>query len=229
MINAVKNAPQELSEILDSGSQALALALSTNQRHSLLAYVQLLHKWNAVYNLTAIRDPQQMLVQHILDSLAIVPTMQRLLAAHAGAMQRRVLDVGSGGGLPGIPLAIAIPDVHVTMIDPVHKKTAFLAQAKAELQLNNVQVLTGKVEALADAESNAPYAVITSRAFSSLSDFVQLAQAQLLPAGRFVAMKGQVPQAEIAALSETFVVEEVVSLSVPGLDAERCLVLIKQQ
>lgn len=213
-----------LAQDLSRGLQKLGLVLSVGQQASLMDYLALMEKWNAVYNLTAIRDPQQMLIQHLLDSLSIVPVLQRQSATPTPGQSVRLLDVGSGGGLPGIPLAVAMPQVLVTLIDPVHKKTAFLTQVKAALHLGNVRVITGKVEAMPD---EARFEVITSRAFASLADFVQLAQTRLAPLGFFAAMKGVVPASEIAQLPSGFVVQEIVPLQVPGLAAERCLVLIK--
>ncbi|TAK91440.1 MAG: 16S rRNA (guanine(527)-N(7))-methyltransferase RsmG [Burkholderiaceae bacterium] len=214
-----------LAQQLAEGVAALRLDLSPAQQTRLLDYLALLAKWNAVYNLTAIRDPQAMLVQHLLDSLAIVPE----LALHTQGRPFRLLDVGSGGGLPGIPAAIAMPQAQVMLIDPVHKKTAFLTQVKAGLQLSNLRVLTGKAEEVRAVEVDARYDVITSRAFSSLGEFVQLAQHLLAPEGFFAAMKGVVPEEEIRALPSEFHAYGVIPLQVPGLDAERCLVLIRKK
>ncbi len=210
-----------LAQNLAAGLAKLRLDLTEEQQQKLLDYLALLAKWNAVYNLTAIRDPQAMLVQHLLDSLAIVPE----LALHTQGQPFRLLDVGSGGGLPGIPVAIAMPQVQATLIDPVHKKTAFLTQAKAALKLDNLRVLTGKAE---EVETEQCFDVITSRAFSSLSEFVQLAQHLLAPEGFFAAMKGVVPEEEISQLSAPFHAHGVIPLRVPGLEAERCLVLISK-
>ncbi|AXV75602.1 MULTISPECIES: 16S rRNA (guanine(527)-N(7))-methyltransferase RsmG [Ralstonia solanacearum species complex] len=207
---------------LDAGACALGLPLDAAQLDRLLAYQVLLAKWNRVYNLTAIRDTGDMLTHHLLDSLAAVPRI-------AGLVRRvqpeapRVLDVGSGGGLPGIPLAIACPDIGVTMVDIVQKKTAFLTQCRAELGLANAQSHWGHVEKLADATG---YGVITSRAFAELNDFVRLAGHLLAPGGRMVAMKGVRPDAEIARLPEGWAVESIERLTVPGLPAERHLVIL---
>jgi 16S rRNA (guanine527-N7)-methyltransferase len=187
----------------------------------LLDYVALLAKWNAVYNLTAIRDPRQMLIQHILDSLSIVP---HLVQRNPGT----VLDVGSGGGLPGIVLAIVRPDWGVTVNDIVHKKTAFQAQAKAELGLMNLSVVTGRVETLRPgAEVSAKFDVIVSRAFAELADFVTLARHLVAEQGAILAMKGVRPDDEIERLPAGVYVEQVVRLDVPFLDAERHLVTVR--
>lgn len=210
-----------LAEELALGQQTLGLQLSADQQSSLLEYLALMVKWNAVYNLTAIRDPRAMLVQHLLDALTIVPVLTR----QTQGKTFRLLDVGSGGGLPGIPVAITMPQAQVTLIDPVQKKTAFLTQVKAALKLENLQIITGKVE---EMDESATFDVITSRAFSSLAEFVQLAQARLAPQGFFAAMKGVLPEQEMMQLPAQFHIESVLRLQVPGLDAERCLVLIKK-
>jgi len=207
-----------LSDALRKGVAGLPLALGDAQFERLLDYLALLSKWNAVYNLTAVRDPSQMVVQHLLDSLAAVP---------AFASARRVLDVGSGGGLPGMVLAIwaqeAQPDMRIAMIDTVHKKTAFLTQVKAELGLANVTVHTGRVEALQVSE---PFDVITSRAFADLSDFVNWSGHLLADGGRFIAMKGLAASEETDRLPAEWRIVEKTPLTVPGLDAERHLVII---
>lgn len=210
----------KLRVTLCAGLDSLGLALSESQIEKLLDYVALLQKWNAVYNLTAIRDPQQMLTHHILDCLAAVP-------AFVGA--RRVLDVGAGGGLPGLVLAIwaeqAQPDMRIAMIDTVHKKTAFLTQAKAELRLHNVDVHTMRVEQLRD---EAGFDVITSRAFADLSDFVQWSSHLLAPGGRFIAMKGAAAEEESNRVPAGWRVTAIQPLHVPGLDAQRYLVFIEK-
>jgi 16S rRNA (guanine527-N7)-methyltransferase len=207
-----------LADALKKGAAQLPLALSDTQLERLLDYLALLAKWNAVYNLTAVRDPSQMVVQHLLDSLAAVP---------AFVSARRVLDVGSGGGLPGMVLAIwaqeAQPAMRIDMIDTVHKKTAFLTQVKAELGLANVFVHTGRVEEMQVAE---PYDLITSRAFADLSDFVNWSGHLLAGGGRFIAMKGVAAAEETDRLPAAWRVVEKVALTVPGLDAERHLVVI---
>ncbi|WP_414691161.1 16S rRNA (guanine(527)-N(7))-methyltransferase RsmG [Noviherbaspirillum sp.] len=204
-----------LMRTLIEGVRALSLDLNDAQFAQLMDYLALLAKWNAVYNLTAVRDPAQMVTQHLLDSLAAVP-------AFAGA--KNVLDVGAGGGLPGIALAIARPDMQVSMIDTVHKKTAFLTQVKAELGLANVTVHTMRVEQLRVPEK---FDVITSRAFAELGDFVNWSGHLLKEGGRFIAMKGVLPKEEILRLPAGWKVTQVQALDVPGLNAERHLIFIE--
>ncbi|RWB54085.1 MAG: 16S rRNA (guanine(527)-N(7))-methyltransferase RsmG [Mesorhizobium sp.] len=211
---------EALAQLLAEGVGELGLDLDEAERAKLLDYVALLAKWNAVYNLTAIRDPRQMLIQHILDSLSIVPHLSQ-------RNPRSVLDVGSGGGLPGIVLAIVRPDWGVTVNDIVHKKTAFQAQAKAELGLVNLSVVTGRVETLQPgAEVPAKFDVIVSRAFAELADFVTLARHLVAQYGAILAMKGVRPDDEIARLPAGAHVEQTVRLAVPFLDAERHLVTV---
>lgn len=206
-----------LQRMLADGAQALQLSLNGAQQTQLLDYLTLLSKWNAVYNLTAVRDPVQMVTQHLLDSLAAVPSF-------SGA--QHVLDVGAGGGLPGMVLAVARPDMKVSLIDTVHKKTAFLTQAKAELGLHNVTVHTARVEQL-----QVPYKfdVITSRAFAELADFVTWSAHLLQQGGHFIAMKGVLPEEEIMHLPSGWKVTKVQPLSVPGLNAERHLIFIEAE
>ncbi|WGS42083.1 16S rRNA (guanine(527)-N(7))-methyltransferase RsmG [Burkholderia sp. JSH-S8] len=207
-----------LEKMLVDGANALGVALTDTQRNQLLDYVALLAKWNAVYNLTAIRDPQQMLIQHILDSLSIVPHLGDRVSA-------RVLDVGSGGGLPGIVLAIVRPDWQVTLNDIVQKKSAFQTQTRAELKLANLSVVTGRVETLQPgAEVPKKFDVIVSRAFADLSDFVKLARHLVAPGGAIWAMKGIHPGDEIARLPDGSHVKQTIRLAVPMLDAERHLI-----
>jgi len=211
---------EALYQLLTDGVGEVGLELSDVQLGKLLDYVALLAKWNAVYNLTAIRDPRQMLIQHILDSLSIVP---HLVQRNPGT----VLDVGSGGGLPGIVLAIVRPDWGVTVNDIVHKKTAFQAQAKAELGLTNLSVVTGRVETLRrGAEVSAKFDVIVSRAFAELADFVTLARHLVAEQGAILAMKGVRPDDEIERLPAGAHVEQIIRLDVPFLDAERHLVTV---
>ncbi len=210
---------------LRSGAQALGLQMSDDQFERLLAYMALLVKWNAVYNLTAIRDPVLMLSNHLLDCLAVVGAFQDA---------KRVLDVGAGAGLPGIILAIwaleAAPAMHISLIDTVHKKTAFLQQVKAELRLDNVTVITGRVEQLKlDAKLTGPFDIITSRAFAELSDFITWSAHLLASDGHFLAMKGAVPADEIARLAAPWAVSEIRPLSVPMLSAQRHLIRIARQ
>ena len=207
-----------LEQMLVEGTTALDLTLTDAQLNQLLDYVALLGKWNAVYNLTAIRDPKQMLIQHILDSLSIVPHLR-------GRASARVLDVGSGGGLPGIVLAIVEPDWQVTLNDIVQKKSAFQTQMRAELKLANLSVVTGRVESLQPGvEVPEKFDMIVSRAFADLSDFVKLARHLVAPGGSIWAMKGVHPDDEIARLPEGSRVKQTIRLAVPMLDAERHLI-----
>ncbi|MEM5448915.1 16S rRNA (guanine(527)-N(7))-methyltransferase RsmG [Paraburkholderia guartelaensis] len=207
-----------LARLLKEGAQALGVELTERQHEQLLDYVALLAKWNAVYNLTAIRDPRQMLIQHILDSLSIVPH----LPARADAT---VLDVGSGGGLPGIVLAIVRPDWQVTLNDIVQKKSAFQSQAKAELGLANLSVVTGRVESLRPGiEVSKKFDLIVSRAFADLADFVTLARHLVAEGGAIWAMKGVHPEGEIERLPAGTRALNTIRLSVPMLDAERRLI-----
>ncbi|BCF98864.1 ribosomal RNA small subunit methyltransferase G [Paraburkholderia sp. PGU19] len=209
---------EALAALLDDGLRELDIDLSAEQKGKLLDYVALLAKWNAVYNLTAIRDPRQMLIQHILDSLSIVPHLATLGPA-------TLLDVGSGGGLPGIVLAIVFPEWSITVNDIVHKKSAFQSQAKAELGLGNLSVVTGRVENLRPgAEVPGKFDVIVSRAFAELSDFVTLARHLVAHDGAIWAMKGVRPDGEIERLPEGAHVKQVIRLKVPALDAERHLI-----
>lgn len=206
-----------LARLLEEGAKSLGVELSGRQHEQLLDYVALLAKWNAVYNLTAIRDPRQMLIQHILDSLSILPH----LPVQAGAA---VLDVGSGGGLPGIVLAIARPDWHVTLNDIVQKKSAFQSQAKAQLGLANLAVVTGRVESLRPGvEVPKKFDLIVSRAFAELSDFVTLARHLVADGGAIWAMKGVRPEGEIERLPAGAQAIRTIRLDVPMLDAERHL------
>jgi 16S rRNA (guanine527-N7)-methyltransferase len=205
-----------LSQVLAEGITEMGLDVSAEQRAKLMDYLALMFKWNSVYNLTSLRDPMQMVTHHLLDSLAAVP-------AFAGA--QNVLDVGSGGGLPGIVLAIVRPSMKVSMIDTVHKKTAFLTQVKAELGLANVTVYTARVEQLQVSDK---FDVITSRAFADLSDFVNWSSHLLAEQGRYIALKGVAPQEEQQRLPAAWRVSGVEPLQVPRLGAERHLVHIER-
>ena len=210
----------EFSALLNEGAAKLTISLSTRQIDKLLDYLALLVKWNSVYNLTSVRDPQQMVIQHLLDAMSA-------LFAFKGA--KRVLDVGTGGGLPGIVIAIwameAEPEMQVHLIDTVKKKTAFLTQVKAELGLEQVTVHSGHVEKLVSENT---FDVITSRAFAELIDFVKLSGHLLEQDGSMIALKGKMPEEEIQRLPLAWRVEKVESLSVPGMQAERHLVWIKK-
>lgn len=206
-----------LTFMLREGVKSLTLTLSETQIEQMISYLALLSKWNSVYNLTSVRDPNEMVKQHLLDSLS---------AAHAFKDAKNVLDVGSGGGLPGMILAITYPMIHFSMIDTVSKKTAFLSQAKTELALSNVTIHTGRVELLQVAQK---FDVITSRAFSELSNFVNWSGHLLADGGHFIAMKGVAPNEEIARLPAGWRVKAIESLSVPGLDVERHLIMIEKE
>jgi 16S rRNA (guanine527-N7)-methyltransferase len=199
---------------LERGCAALGLDLGARELAQLNSYLDLLEKWNRVHNLTAIREREQMITHHVLDSLAVVKEIS----------SERVLDVGSGAGLPGIPWAIAKSSSAVTVLDSNHKKAAFLRQAVGELQLKNVSVVAERVEQWQTKER---FAVIVSRALSDLAEFVALARPLLAADGLFVAMKGVHPYEEIERLPADIHVQRVVKLTVPGLDAERHLVLLR--
>jgi 16S rRNA (guanine527-N7)-methyltransferase len=201
---------------LAPGVKTLGLTLPAEAEAVLLSYVELLVRWNQAYNLTAVRDPDEMITKHLLDSLAILPFV-------TGA---KVADVGTGAGLPGIPLAVALPGTRFTLIDSNGKKTRFVTQAKAELKLANVEVVQARTEAYAPT---ALFAQVVSRAFASLKDFATLAGGLVPPGGRLLAMKGAVPREELAELPAGFRVLAVHPLKVPGLDAERCLVELEKQ
>lgn len=205
-----------LSAVLGEGIAAMHLDVTPAQQDKLMDYLAMMFKWNAVYNLTSLRDPMQMVTHHLLDSLAAVP---------AFATARNVLDVGSGGGLPGIVLAIVRPDMILSMIDTVHKKTAFLTQVKAQLSLANVTVYTARVEQLQVSDK---FDVITSRAFADLSDFVNWSSHLLADGGRYIALKGVAPKDEQERLPAEWRVAGVEPLHVPKLDAERHLVFIER-
>lgn len=211
---------QALQAELQLGAQRLGLTLPEPCLNQLLDYLALLHKWNKVYNLTAVRDAQQMLTHHLLDCLA---------ALHAFTDARRVLDVGSGGGLPGVVIAIwakhSAPAMKIDLIDTVHKKTAFLTQVKAELKLDNLTVHTGHIEQL---KTGAIYDVITSRAFAALNDFVRWSSHVLALGGKMIAMKGPAFESELKALPHEWRVEKTETLQVPALAGERYLITLKR-
>jgi 16S rRNA (guanine527-N7)-methyltransferase len=206
-----------MTDALRTGIDLLRIAIDRAAQDKLLAYVELLDKWNRTHNLTAIREREQMITHHLLDSLAVLPH----LPATVGL---RVADVGSGGGMPGIPLAIARPDWHATLIDSNHKKTSFLTQAAIELPLPNVAVVTARVEDVVPLSS---FDIVISRAYSTLSTFTEQTGHLLAPDGRWVAMKGALPNDEMAALPATIRVEATPLLQVPGVDGERHLVIMK--
>ena len=210
-----------LAAALQADTAAMGWALPDAAAARLAAYRALLAKWNDTYNLTALRDPAQMRTQHLADCLAVVAPLRR----HAAGKPLRVLDVGSGGGLPGVVLAIVEPAWDVTCVDTVGKKAAFVRQVAAELALPNLHAEHARVEALRAAR---PFDLITSRAFASLPDFVRLTRPLLAPGGTWMAMKGKPPADEIAALPPGVQVQAVEPLQVPGLEAERCLVWLAQ-
>ncbi|MDP1593062.1 MAG: 16S rRNA (guanine(527)-N(7))-methyltransferase RsmG [Gallionella sp.] len=200
-----------LSEGLERGIVQLGMQVSSEKQVKLLDYLALLVKWNKVYNLTAIRDPQQMLSHHLLDSLAIIP--------YLGA--GRWLDVGCGAGLPGLVVAIVQPEWQFVLLDSNSKKTGFVQQAIIELGLRNVQVRCARVEEYQTADK---FDGITSRAFTELGDFLRMTRHLIAPQGRWVAMKGM-PENELSGMPDDCVMEKIIPLSVPGLDAARCLVI----
>ena len=210
-----------MSADIDPLCEALGLAPSAAQTLALSQYLGLLLHWNATYNLTAVRDRQSMLTQHLADCLAVVLPVQRALPKLPAS--NRVLDVGSGGGLPGVILAIMLPSLDVTCVDTVGKKAAFIRQAAGALGLKNLHAVHARVESLADS----PFDLIASRAFSSLADFTRLSRTLLVPGGCWMAMKGKRPEAELKALPPDIEVFHVEQLAVPRLDAERCLVLMR--
>jgi 16S rRNA (guanine527-N7)-methyltransferase len=204
---------------LQAGAAALSLTITSPQADQLLAYLDLLARWNRVYNLTAVRDAAQMGTHHLLDSLSIVPPLER----HAAGRPLAILDVGSGGGLPGVVLAIAHPEWQVTCVDAVAKKAGFVQQVALELGLRNLHSAHARVEKLAPASVD----IVISRAFASLPDFTTWTQHHLAPHGVWLAMKGKHPTDEIAALPQGTQVFHVEQLQVPGLDADRCAIWLR--
>ncbi len=214
---------QELRAPLEAGLQALGLDLTPAQIDTLMEFQALLGKWNKVYNLTAVRDPQEMLTHHLLDSLAAVPALQRHLAQMPAREGRTaMLDVGSGGGLPGVVFAICCPQIDVHCVDTVGKKAAFIQQAAATLRLPNLRGIHSRVEQLTTR-----YPLISCRAFASLADFTSWSRQALEEGGTWLAMKGKHPDEEIAALPADVQVFHVEPLKVPGLDAERCILWLR--
>lgn len=209
----------ELAGRVSSGAAALGLPLSAQQVGLFVAYVRLIERWNATYNLTAVRNPRAMVSQHIIDCLAAAAALSRRCDATPGG---RLLDVGSGAGLPGLVIAVVAPTMEITCVDSIGKKSAFITHAAGALGLRNVTAVQGRVEAIVDRS----FDVVASRAFASLSDFVGATKHLLAEDGVWMAMKGKVPTAELASLAGvTFHVEPI---AVPGLAAERCLVWIKR-
>lgn len=201
---------------LSSLLKAANISLTDQQKQQLVGYVELLHKWNKAYNLTSVRDPQQMLVRHILDSVVVEPHLQG----------ERFIDVGTGPGLPGIPLAIVRPQSHFTLLDSLGKRVRFLRQVQHELGLTNITPVQSRVEAF---PSEPPFDGVISRAFASLEDMLTWCHHLPGPEGRFYALKGVRPDDEIAVLPAGFTVEKIQPLQVPELDGERHLVVITRQ
>ncbi len=209
---------------LRQAAAELGLALTSLQAGQLLDYLELLEKWGRVYNLTAVRDPHQMLTQHVLDSLAVIPPLRRQLAQGGDPGGAHVLDVGSGAGLPGVVIAVCCPETSVCCVDAVAKKAAFVRQVALSLKLPNLRGVHARVENLAGK-----YEFVISRAFASLSDFTAWSGNLLAPGGSWVAMKGKRPDDELANLPEQIEVFHVEPIVVPGLDAQRCLVWMRRR
>ncbi len=208
--------PENLAQKLADGLAALHLDIPPEVQAALLDYVALLAKWNRAYNLTAVRRPEQMVVRHLLDSLAVLPHLH-------GA---RVVDVGSGAGLPGIPLALAAPERRFTLLDSNGKKARFLTQAVAALRLANADVVQCRV---AEYRPDRPFSTVISRAFSGMAELIGQAAHLLAPDGRFLFMKGVYPAAEVEALPAGWAIEAVHRLTIPGLDAERHLLVVRAE
>ncbi|GJL38258.1 Ribosomal RNA small subunit methyltransferase G [Phytobacter ursingii] len=200
----------KLSRLLDEAG----ISLTDHQKNQLVAYVEMLHKWNKAYNLTSVRDPNEMLIRHILDSIVVAPHLQG----------ERFIDVGTGPGLPGIPLSIVLPDAHFTLLDSLGKRVRFLRQVQHELRLTNVTPVQSRVE---DFPAEPPFDGVISRAFASLNDMVNWCQHLPGTQGKFYALKGLIPNDEIDTLPAQFSVESIVKLDVPHLEGDRHLVVIK--
>lgn len=213
-------------EQLEEACKALLLKPTANQKAQLIEYLSQLLKWNKTYNLTAIRDPKQALIQHVFDSLAVVKPLTDYFSGQ-DIKQARILDVGSGAGLPAVILAVMMPTSHIYCVDPVEKKMTFVRQAAGVLKLSNIEAIHTHVEKL-EAE---PFDVVTSRAFASLEDFAQLAGSKVKKSGILLAMKGKDPKEEIEILQKntTWTVEKIEPLKVPQLDAQRCLIWMKDK
>lgn len=212
----------DLRPALEAGVRELGLVLSGAQIDQLLAYQDLIAKWNKVYNLTSVRDPAEMLTHHLLDSLAAIPPLLR----QTEGQPVRLLDVGSGGGLPGVVIAITCPQIEVHCVDTVLKKATFIQQVAASLRLPNLRGIHARVESLT-AEQGGGYDVVCSRAFASLVDFTTWSRTALKPDGVWMALKGKHPADELAALLASVAVFHVEQLQVPGLGAERCIVWLR--
>ena len=212
-----------LAAALAQISDELALGLTSAHSQALVHFLTLLQRWNATYNLTAVRDPAQMLTQHLADCLAVVPALRRQLSGPPVAQPPRLLDVGSGGGLPGAVFAVLQPELAVTCVDTVGKKAAFVRQVAVELSLRNLSAEHARVEKMVVP----PFHIVSSRAFASLTDFTAWTHHLLAPVGVWMAMKGKRPDDEIAALPATTEVFHVEPVAVPGMDAERCIVWMR--
>ena len=209
---------QELHTILTSGLDALSLELSDMQQQQLVDYVVMIDKWNKAYNLTSVRDPKQMMVKHILDSLAIVPYL-------SDSADENIIDVGTGPGLPGMPLAIAFPNKSFTLLDSLGKRVRFMTQCVHSLKLTNVTPVQSRVE---EHKGEKPYDIVLSRAFASLKDMLHWCEHLVDSEGQFLALKGQFPQEEIDEVSDHFQVSRTENLTVPNLVGERHLVWLKK-
>lgn len=214
----------ETEQALRQGLAALALDLDDTQIQQLLDYQALIAKWNQVYNLTAVRDPADMLTHHLLDSLAVIHPLRQQLTRFGAHGRASLLDVGSGAGLPGVIVAICCPTVDVTCVDSVAKKAAFIQQAALSLTLPNLAARHARVETI-----DQPFDFVCSRAFASLADFTAWSARALSPTGLWMAMKGKPPTDELAALPPTIEVFHVEPLSVPGLLADRCIVWMRKK
>ena len=214
-----------IAQGLSHGIESLSLNMAEPQQRQLLSYMALIQKWNKVYNLTALRQAQEILTHHLLDSLSAVSPLLGHIAKTKGDANAGIelLDVGSGGGLPGVVIAICCPNIRVTCVDTVSKKAAFVQQVAASLRLSNLRGVHARVESL-----TGPYDLICSRAFASLPDFVSWSAAALSDGGVWMAMKGKLPEAEMAALPSFAEVFHVEQLQVPGLEADRCMVWMKK-
>jgi 16S rRNA (guanine527-N7)-methyltransferase len=206
---------QDLHCILASGLEALSLNLTDNQQHQLVEFVLLIDKWNKAYNLTSVRCPKQMMVKHILDSLAIVPHLTG----------ENIIDVGTGPGLPGMPLAIVFPDKTFTLLDSLGKRVRFMTQCVHTLKLTNVTPVNSRVE---NHVGDKPYDIVLSRAFASLKDMLHWCEHLVDSDGQFLALKGQFPQSEIDEVSDHFQVVNTENITVPNLDGERHLVWLRK-
>lgn len=222
MTDSLSSAPEgdaDLAAVISSGAARLGVDIEAVQIAELVVYLRLIDRWNGTYNLTAVRTLRAMATQHILDSLAVIPTFRSLFPREA---VRRVLDVGSGAGLPGVVIAIVDRGASVVCVDSVGKKAAFVTQVASTLALGNLSAIHARVEAMRPPPS---FGLIISRAFASLADFVSSTRHMLQPEGWWVAMKGKVPHQELAEADRLGVAFKVQPLHVPGLDAERCLLI----